>query len=847
MEFTSFQPFWWLALIPVLAAGLWFSLVDRPAKQKIASFALRVLGVLLLILALCRPFRNEESTDAHVVFLVDVSESVELESAVESLGQIESGIAALEPGDSWSLFAVGDGLRPFESVEQLRETLTQWQEGIADDRFRANSHLAESLLSSRMAFPAGKSRRIVLITDGQETGAGEGGANSGLDSKLGAALSTLTKELVDIRMLELAGLKKTEAAIVEVKPATPFAYQGEVVRISVKVASNTAMPARLRMLHKGVAVQEVSVALEARPDNAFNIDVNMTTPGPSVWTAELIPETDHFPINNQLSSTVTVKGKPRVLFLHQKPNELRPISRALREQDFDIDVRGNHGLPESMEQLLAFDAIVIADVPATDMTVRQMDLLQKYVADFGGGLMMMGSDNSFGLGGYYKTPVEEVLPLISRFEKEKEKPSLAMALVIDKSGSMSGVPIELARQAAKATVELLGQRDQIAVIGFDSNPQVVCEMRSAAERDAVQAAIDSLDAGGGTDCYPAMVVGREMLENTSSKVKHMIMLSDGQTAQADHLGLTQAMVDSGITVSTVALGEGAARELMASIAEVGRGRYYETMDPSTVPQIFTKETMQASKSAIKEDLFGVVQAGDHPVLAGYEDADLPFALGYVMTEAKPTAQVLLVAETGDPLLAVSRFGLGVGMAYTSDLSEKWGGEWLAWDGCGAFWAQTLRGLVRKSDTEGLHSVATEVDGRWRIDITRRNADRTPVSNIEWDASVLGTNGQMTPIEVTELGLGRYRVEAPLGSAEQLSVRLHDRTADKIKVHHYKAAYPAEYRLTTGLPDSLAETPAFDAGEVRANLKPMNSHRPVFHWFVFAAMACIAGGILFRRI
>src|SRR5690606_17270890 len=122
---------------------------------------------------------------------------------------------------------------------------------------------------------------------------------------------------------------------------------------------------------------------------------------------------------------------------------------------------------------------------------------KQYVIDLGGGLMMLGSENSFGLGGYYKTPVEEVLPLVSRFEKEKEKPSLAMVLVIDKSGSMDGLPIQLARQAAKAAVELLSARDSIAVVGFDDQAQVVCEMTSAADGETVQAAIDSLQAGGG--------------------------------------------------------------------------------------------------------------------------------------------------------------------------------------------------------------------------------------------------------------------------------------------------------------------------------------------------------------
>ena len=445
---------------------------------------------------------------------------------------------------------------PFEKVEDLRELLKKWQEGIADDEFRSESRLADALLNTRLAFPSGKSRRVAVFSDGHET-----------RSQLEGALDTLAAEDVDVRFQQVEGLKKTEASIVSIDPSSSYAYQGEMIRMNVEIASNKSMKATLRILHKGVAVRNQEITVDARPDNRFIVDVEMTTPGPSVWTAELIPEDDFFPINNQLATTVNVKGKPRILFLHRDPTDMRPFSRALKEQDFEVDVRGQHGLPESMEEMLAFDTIVLADVPATDLTARQMDLLRKYVSDFGGGLAMLGSDNSFGLGGYYKTPVEEVLPLISRFEKEKEKPSLSMVLVIDKSGSMSGQPIELARQAAKATVELLGARDKIAVIGFDSNAQVVCEMRSAAERDSVTAAIDSLDAGGGTDVFPGMQVGREMLDTAGTKVKHMIILSDGQTAEADHLGLTQAMADSGITVSTVALGSGAARELMASIAE----------------------------------------------------------------------------------------------------------------------------------------------------------------------------------------------------------------------------------------------------------------------------------------
>ncbi|MFT4638629.1 MAG: Ca-activated chloride channel family protein [Verrucomicrobiales bacterium] len=322
---------------------------------------------------------------------------------------------------------------------------------------------------------------------------------------------------------------------------------------------------------------------------------------------------------------MSVSGKPRVLVLHQKPRAMRSFTRAMKEQEIEVDARGVRGLPETMEGLLAFDAITLADISATQLTMTQMELVKHYVMDFGGGVAMIRSENSFGIGGYYKTPVEEVLPLVSRFEKEKENPSLAMALIIDKSGSMQGLPIELARQAAKASVQLLSSRDQIGVIGFDSQPQIISELRRVSEMEAIHAAIDSLEADGGTDIYQGMLAGKDMLDNALSKMKHMIVLSDGQTSAADFPGLVQAMTENTITVSTVALGAEAEKDLLTEIAGIGRGRYYETMDPATVPQIFTKETMQASMSAIKEDLYATLVTADHPLLSGYSEDELPFS------------------------------------------------------------------------------------------------------------------------------------------------------------------------------------------------------------------------------
>jgi Ca-activated chloride channel family protein len=835
IEFVSWQPLVWLVAIAALAITLRYTLVDRPRLLLWASTGLRAAAILFLILALCRPFIGDEGDDAHVLFLVDVSQSVDLKQIPAACDQIDQWVKGLRSGDSWSLFALGNGVREFKTTAELRETIGKWQAGVADDEFRSATQLAESILATRAAFAAGKSSRMVLLTDGQET-----------DGDLTDALAQAEEEGIDVRRHPLAGISDAEASVVAIEPSSRQTFYGEVTRIGVTLAANAPIKGNLRLVHKGVAVQQRDVQLTADKQQTVFFDVDMTTPGASVWTAELLPEEDRFIVNNQAACTITVHGRPRVLAIHREPREMRPIARALTEQEIELEVRGEHGLPTSLEEMAAFDCIMLADMPATSMSPRQMQMLKQYVVDLGGGLMMLGSENSFGLGGYYKTPVEEVLPLISRYEKEKEKPSLAMVLVIDKSGSMEGQPIQLARQAAKAAVELLSPRDSIAVVGFDHQSQLICEMTSAGDVESVQAAIDSLQAGGGTYMYPAMVEAKEMLEATPAKIRHMICLGDGQTQPADHEALAEEMADEGITVSTVALGA-ADTQLLASIAEIGRGRFYQTDDANNVPQIFTKETMQATKSAIKEDLYGSVKTSDHRSLSGYEDSELPFTLGYVMTEAKPTAQMLLAAETGDPLLAIGRYGLGTGFAYTSDLTEKWGGEWLAWDGCGKFWAQMIRSVLRHNESEGVEITERREGDRWTIDVRRTDPSGAPMNGVKWDAALIDAEGLGSDVTMREVGLGRYQASMPLESRQNISLRVRDADHDKMSLLHWHRPYPNEYRLMQETPPALAALPLAATHTVIDELQPVVRQRSIVHYAYFAALACMLAGILLRRV
>lgn len=836
MQFSTFLPLWLLLACAAASLFVWRrSLVDRPPARRWLAHGLRLLGAVCLILALCRPYWLSSSDHLHVVYLVDVSESVDPEAIRKTVAEIEKANAALESSDRTTLLSFGTRLAATDAAG-LKKLADEATAGTADSSARDSTRLSEALLGSRLAFDAGMARRLVVFSDGSPT-------TPGVES----AIQTLRDEGVDLCFRPMEGLRRPEAAIVALEPMARVAYRGEIVRMRLRMRANESMGATARILQGGVAVASTPVKLEAGKETAVVLDVAMTAAGESRWEAELQPEKDWFPVNNKVATTITVKGEPRLLVLHRDEKQMRPLARALKKQGLELELRGERGLPDTMAELLAFDAVILADVPATSMNQRQMELLRRYVSDFGGGLAMLGSENSFGLGGYFRTPVEEALPLTSRYEKEKQKPSLAMALVIDKSGSMDGQPIALARASAKAAAELLGAQDQIAVIGFDSETKVILPMTSAADRGTVLNAIESLQADGGTDAYPGMVKGKELLQNAVAKVKHMIVLSDGQTPENDFTGLVRDMRAQGMTVSSVALGAGAAKDLMQMIAQEGGGRFYETEDPANMPQIFTKETMQASRSAIKEDLYASVVTGDHPILSGYEKSQLPYVLGYVMTQTKPTANLLLAAETGDPLLAVCRYGLGTGLCWTSDLTEKWGGEWLGWGNAGAFWAQVFRGIVRKEQSSGLSAAGSVDRERWIVDITRRDEQDRPVDRVKWDVKAIDANGADVPVSIRQTGVGRYEAAVNLDGRDRVNLSLRDTDHSLMKTLGWQRDYPAEYRLDREPDPAINALARFDPDKVRADLPKTAVYQDIAHWFVYAGFAFLIGGIAVRRI
>ncbi|MDR0337791.1 MAG: VWA domain-containing protein [Planctomycetaceae bacterium] len=699
-EFTHPQYLVGLIFVAVLLWAFRYSLTDFSKTQRYFSLGVRFVILILIVFALSGLTLLSSTREKMLVFLLDQSRSVDLAANEKARQFIETAqkIAGKTPiqivtfaanpqiqNSATPVFSSSDFVRKEVAASELVELPEQSERSEFLDVNATN--IAAALAPALALIPPRYVPHLVILSDGNETE--------------GDILTAAVRGGVTISTVPLPASAEPEVQLADIKLPAQI-RQGEPFYIDIVIQSNYRIAGTITLYKNSFKVIEETKPLEIG-ENIFRFRQSADDQRQQEFSVTVRAVGDTILDNNQVSGLLFTGGKPRVLIIDSEPKTIRDLTSALREQDITAEVRPPEGTPRTLEELDQFDAVILSNVPATSLTIHQMNLLRIYLTDLGGGLMMLGGEQSFGLGGYYKTPIEEILPVRCDFEKEKEKPSLAISLVIDRSGSMGGQKMELAKDAAKAAVELLSPRDFATVIAFDHESYVVSAMQSVVSTGTINAAISTIEAAGGTNIYSGLFDAYEQLRRTSAKLKHVILLTDGHSAPGDYEGIVRQMVNDQITVSTVGVGD-ADNELLKMIAENGKGRHYSCNDPQAIPQIFAKETITAGKSAIHEMPFVPVIITPTEVLANIDIETAPPLLGYVVTRAKPTSQFILATQnetgTGDPLLIWWRYGLGMSAAFSSDAKSRWGAEWLTWAGYSKFWAQIIRQIMRKSDQRG---------------------------------------------------------------------------------------------------------------------------------------------------
>jgi Ca-activated chloride channel family protein len=669
-----------------LAALVWVAQHRRgrpmSLRRRRGLLALRLATLLVLLLALAAPARRVVDTGRSVLFVLDHSQSIGSQGVETSARDLNEILTRLPEDTEVGIVSAGASPRVLRPVGRDRRPFVPDPALASQDGEQTN--LAAALSLATGLFPAGRARHVVLLSDGVET----------QGDVLAAARSAAVQGIViDTRAVQ--GPVRPDARVVRLRSSRARSPEGAPIALTAELESSISGSARLRLFENGIEVESRAVALEA---GVPRVETFRRTPEASDLYRYLVRlegvREDVLPENDEAMALVEVQGRPLFLLIEGAANEARHLRAAMATAGLVLEARAPEAFPDSLEALSAYDGVVFCNVPAPRVGEQAMVLLYDYVERLGGGFAMIGGPQSFGLGGYERTPIEYLLPVRLQPPDKEERYATALCLVLDRSGSMGGLKIEICKSAAIATAEMLTPKDFLGVVAFDSAAHWIVPMTRADEHDAIRAQISRLNAGGGTNIQPGMLAARTALQDTPARVKHMIVLSDGRSAGGSYRELAAQCLAADITVSTVGVGEGADNVLLADIAQAGGGKHYATADPGSIPRIFSQDAATHLRRLVREGAFQPQQVEAHPMLAGWRAADAPTLLGYVKTERKPTGQVPLVTDKGDPLLATWRFGLGTVTAFTSDCSARWAASWIGgWPGYSQFWGQVLRDLA----------------------------------------------------------------------------------------------------------------------------------------------------------
>ncbi len=764
------HPLYTLLALPAIGLLWWFqhnSLRTMSPARRRALTCVRAAIVVLTLLALASPAWETLTREQSVIFVLDHSQSQGpegLKSALERADRISSNLPSgthigfLSAGDSTKVHAIP---QRGAKLPELDETLLTTDGGQTD--------LAAAVSLASGLFPPGTSRRIVIVGDGQQTRG---------DVEAAARDAALLDIAIDA--IPSAGQRRPDVRITQLVTSKSRSHEGAAIELRADVESSIEGKGVLRLFENGVEVESRPVELAVGEQRSEPFHVTPEQRGLYTYRVRAEGfEDDELLENDEAMTLVDVRGKPLLLYVEGEAGEAHFLVDAMLKEGVKLHVRDVESFPQSLQELAGYDGVVVSDVPAHQLTERSMTMIRDYVDKLGGGFVMIGGKNSFGVGGYYRTPIEEVLPVKMKAPDKEERYATALALVLDRSGSMRGQKIEICKSAAIATVELLGAKDYLTVVSFDSSARSLVPMTRVTEKGAIKAQIASLNSGGGTNMYPGMTTGRDALKGVTAKVKHMIVLSDGQTRGAAYPELAQQMKADGISISTVAIGGGSHGALLEKIATIGGGKYYQTIDPSNLPRIFTQDAMVHMGELIREESFAPKQVEPHLMLSGIPMALAPDLLGYVKTNRKVTAQIPLVTDLGDPLLAHWQYGLGKVTAFTSDCKSRWSPLWVTgWPNYNQFWAQIFRETARKpqSPTMDIHVTRRSTNAGIAVDLfedpARFKNDASVVADIYFLAAESVGSGmqQVQKLELEQTGPGKYESEFRMEDAGVYMVR-----------------------------------------------------------------------------
>lgn len=736
--------------------------MDRIEVYWISFIRLMILSLLILALTIPQillPVKGETT-----IFLTDRSASVKSSEDL-ALEWIENSLTHKKKEDSFAIVTMGEDVAIEQNIGTEKKSINEFNSKIktGETNLEAGIQFASSLI------PRNSGGRIVLFSDGNETI-----GNSREAAKL------LKNRHIELDYVLLKNVVSEDMSLTELN-VPPSLYKGEEVPIQLTINSNANKKAVVRLSVNNEEILKETIDVK-EGKNVFSFSHKASTTGLTVYKGEIATESDTFIENNTLHSVADVLGTPKVLIVHGKTSG--SLGSILENSGLIVDVIPVEKLPTNLSGFIQYQSIIFDNVPATAITEQQMKMIEQAVKEFGTGFVMGGGEESFGLGGYFKTPIESLLPVDMDIKGKKEMPSLGLIIVLDRSGSMAGNKLELAKEAAARSVELLREEDTLGFIAFDDRPWVIVETEPLKDKKAVADKIRQVTPGGGTEIFTSLELAYQELEDLKLQRKHIILLTDGQAPGGDYEGLIEKGKEKNITLSTVALGNDADRALLEELATMGTGRFYDVSDSSVIPSILSRETVMATRTYIEDNPF-------YPEIQPYPDwirlfeAGVPQMNAYIATTPKSRAQIPILSEKEDPVLAEWQYGMGYTIAFTSDFSGKWSGDWARWNNWPALINQLVTKTLPQYESEPYRISLSKGGSNSVLHLESAKKHSLPI-----EATLVSEDGQSVPANTKLVGPGRYEISLP---NEQgmffLSVKQTDENGE---IHTYQTGFTIPY-------------------------------------------------------
>jgi Mg-chelatase subunit ChlD len=732
----TFERGWILALawLPLVwAAWEW-----RRTRRR-GALILKALTLFAILIALAQPVLTVNETKVAVAVLVDTSASVS-QADLERASKLAESMKAAQGRHWMRVVPFARATRDLDTKESQQPWSLRQTSGEAGRATDLESAVREAIAS----LPSGLVPRVALISDGNE--------NRGSIARAAWQAQQLG---IPIDTYALAGRPKPALRLESVSLPS-LAYTGEQFPIDLVVSVPQAGPVEIELAAEGKTLGKTEAQLQAG-ENPLRLHAALNTPG----ALDLSIAIRSAALGEVRFEQAVRLRKPKVLYVSDDPPALDShLPATLAASQFELDRQKDF----SQARLNDYQLVIVNNWDLDEAPDPLKESLEKYEKDGGGLLVIAGERSNYREGKTQEDALDRSLPATLAPPRSPE--GTAVVLIIDKSSSMEGRKIDLARQAASGVVENLRPVDQVGVLMFDNSFEWAVTLRKAEDRTKIKQLIAGIRPDGGTQIAPALTEAYQRVLPSVATYKHIVLLTDGISEEGDSLDLAKKAVANRITISTVGLGQDVNRSYLEKIASGAGGKSYFLNDPAGLEQILLHDVLEhtgttsVEKPELKAELVKPVD-----ILDGVPIETAPPLHGYVRYLPKPSAEMILRIDRKEPLLERWQFGLGRSAVFTSDAKARWASEWVGWQGFDKFWTNLCRDLLPHSQggdaTVEYDSANGDLVANYRLGPGVSEPAEVP------EIFAFGPDGFQKPIPVKKVAEGTFRGRLPIGAKQGL--------------------------------------------------------------------------------